>query len=619
VLAAAALVAAAPGVASTPTPASQFELTILHNNDGESRLLNAGSGSLADFGGIARFKTAVDQLRGEALTSSPDGPKRGVLMLSSGDNFLAGPQFDASLKKGAPFYDSIGLSAVGYDAMALGNHEFDFGPGTLADFIRGFDHRVPFLSANLDYSQEPLLQALYRPLGLTLQPHLAKSTVVLERGELIGVVGAVTPLLPAISSPGRVVVDPDVRAAVQRQVDLLRLVGINKVILVSHLQGVSEDVALIGTLRGVDVAIAGGGDELLANPGTPIVPGDQIQGPYPRLAQDADGRDVPVITTAGDYKYVGRLIVTFDRRGEVVAIDTEASGPVRVSGVAPDAVAPDAGLQATVVGPVAAHVAALAANVVAQTEVPLEGRRGNSPNLVPIPPDLKGTAGIRRTETNLGNLLADALLWQGQQLAGSFGVATPNVGLQNGGGIRNNTLIPVGPLTELNTFEIAAFSNVVSVVPDIPAAQLKEILENAVSRMPSADGRFAQVAGLRFTYDVTRQAQAVDNAGTVLTPGQRVREVVLDDGTVLVADGAVIPGAPVVAIATNDFTALGGDQYPFRGAPFTRLGTTQYQQALLNYLQTGLGGLVEAVDYPSGGEGRITCVDPSPGTAPDCP
>src|SRR5690606_29064313 len=117
------------------------------------------------------------------------------------------------------------------------------------------------------------------------------------------------------------------------------------------------------------------------------------------------------------------------------------------------------------------------------------------------------------------------------QRAAEFGVTPPQVALQNGGGIRNNSLIPAGPVTELDTFAIAAFANFVSVVPAVPRAQFKEILENAVSRIPAADGRFAQVAGFSFTYDPSQQAQEVDDAGNVLTPGERVRSVVLDDGT----------------------------------------------------------------------------------------
>jgi 5'-nucleotidase len=304
---------------------------------------------------------------------------------------------------------------------------------------------------------------------------------------------------------------------------------------------------------------------------------------------DAAGVDVPVVTTPGNYKYVGRLVVTFDRHGRVQGVDGSSSGLVRVSGVEDDAVSPDPRLQRTVVDPVVAYTADLAENVVATTEVALEGRRD---------------PGVRTEETNLGNLLADALLATGQQRAPEFGVAPPQVALQNGGGIRNDSLIPGGSLTELDTFAIAPFGNFVAVVPDVPRAQFKEILENAVSRAPVADGRFAQVAGFRFTYDPSLPAQEVDNDGTVLTPGERVRSVILDDGAVIVADGQVVEGDPI-GLATNDFSARGGDQYPFRGLPFTSVGMT-YQQALASYLVDGLGGVVTAADYPEGGSGRIT-------------
>ncbi len=569
-----------------------FTLTILHNNDGESQLISAPGNP--DFGGVARFATLVDDLRRDAVRGKPprgQAGHRGVVTLSSGDNFLAGPQFGASLDKGVPFFDSIALDAIGYDAMAIGNHEFDFGPDVLADFIDGFGRSVPpFVSANLDVSGEPRLAELAD------DGTIVAATIVRERGERIGIVGATTPLLPAISSPRNVKVLEDVAGIVQEQVDKLSRRGVDIVILISHLQNVAEDRALIPMLEDVDVAIAGGGDELLANEDDVLVPGDvravdPVTGQpftYPIVAADADGRDVPIITTSGDYKYVGRIVVNFDTKGRVLSVD-DSSGPVRVSGVAPDAVAADRKLQKNVVDPVAAFVEELAQTVIAQSEVGLEGRRD---------------PGVRTEETNLGNLIADALLDAGQDRAAQFGVTPPDVAIQNGGGIRNNTLIPPGPITTLDSFAIAPFPNFVSVVPDVPRAQFKEIIENLVSSMPLADGRFGQVAGFSFTYDVAGTAQVVDNDGNVLTPGNRVTEVALDDGTVIVQGGAVVDG-PGVAIATNDFSARGGDQYPFRGLPFTTVGLT-YQQALSDYIVDDLAGVITAADYPEGGEGRIT-------------
>ena len=90
-----------------------FTLTILHNNDGESQLINAGSG-IEDFGGAARFATVV---RNEKAAANRGGG--GVVLLSSGDNFLAGPEFNASLANGVPYYDTVALDLLGYDAISL--------------------------------------------------------------------------------------------------------------------------------------------------------------------------------------------------------------------------------------------------------------------------------------------------------------------------------------------------------------------------------------------------------------------------------------------------------------------------------------------------------------------
>jgi 5'-nucleotidase / UDP-sugar diphosphatase len=113
----------------------------------------------------------------------------------------------------------------------------------------------------------------------------------------------------------------------------------------------------------------------------------------------------------------------------------------------------------------------------------------------------------------------------------------------------------------------------------------------------------------------------VNNEGVVLTPGTRVRDVRLDDGTWVVMNGVPVPGV-TLDVGTHDFSARGGDQYPFRGAPFTTLGAT-YQQGLKNYIESpsGLNGLITAAQYPeSNAGGRITCVDGNgAGTAPDCP
>ena len=571
---------ALPAGAQTPEPisADTFTLTILHNNDGESKLLpDEDSG----FPGVARFATQVKLMQTAAAAAGS-----GVVTLTSGDNFLASQELGISLARDGALYDSVALSGL-YDAMALGNHDFDFGPDVTARFIEGFDPPVTFLSANADFSNEPVLQALVD------SGKLAASTVVDTGGQQIGVIGAVTPLLPNISSPRNVVIS-DVLAAVTAEAESLAAQGVNKIILVSHLQGVSEEIALVADLAGVDIVIAGGGDDLLRNEGDTCMPDDDPAGPYPLLVEDSTGTEVPVITAPGGYRCIGALTVTFDGDGSIV------SHTGRSVGVSFD-VTPDPTVQSSVIEPLAAAVAEVDADVIGQSDVDLDGRR----------------AMVRTGSTNQGNLHADALRATATNLAEGFGTPVPDAAVQNGGGIRNDAVIPAGEITTGDTWDIAPFGNFV-VVGEVPRETFHVLLERAVDRIPGAGGQFPQVSGLTFTYDPSAPARETDRAGDCSlagNPGSRIREVVLDDGTVIVRDGAVVPGDPIV-LATIDFLANGGDCYPLAGIEFTKLGVS-YQQALADYISEDLGGTITAADYPAGGDNRITAVTPDPEPQPE--
>ncbi len=562
----------AAGAQATPEPisADTFTLTILHNNDGESKLLpDEDSG----FPGVARFVTQMKQMQAAAAA--------GVITLTSGDNFLASQELNVSLAREGALYDSIALSGL-YDAMALGNHDFDLGPEVTARFIEGFDPAVPFLSANADFSGEPVLQALVDD-GV-----LAASTVVETAGQQVGVIGAVTPLLPNISTPRNVVIS-DVLAAVQAEVESLTAAGVNKIILVSHLQGVSEEIALVADLAGVDVVIAGGGDDLLRNEGDTCMPDDEPAGSYPLLVADSTGTDVPVITAPGGYRCIGELTVTFDGDGNI------ASHSGRSVGVG-FAVTPDAAVQSSVIDPLAAAVAEIDADKVGTSDVDLDGRR----------------ASVRTGSTNQGNLHADALRATAANLAEDFGTGVPDVAIQNGGGIRNDAVIPAGPITAGDTWDIAPFRNFV-VVGEVSRETFHVLLEQAVDRIPGAGGQFPQVSGFTFTYDPTAPARETDRGGDCSLagdPGSRIREVTLDDGTAIVRDGAVVPGDPVVLV-TIDFLANGGDCYPLGDIEFTKLGVS-YQQALANYISDDLDGIITPADYPEGGDDRIVAVEAEP-------
>ncbi|MFE4107974.1 bifunctional metallophosphatase/5'-nucleotidase [Almyronema epifaneia] len=568
----------------TVEPVSAFTLTVFHNNDGESALLPS-TGPAGSEGGAAEFVGLLNNLRSTAVNP---------ITLSSGDNFLAGLSFTASQESGV-LYDAQVLAAIGYDAIALGNHDFDFGPTFLTDFINtyydDFGGTAPFLSANLNFANTPLA-----PLVAT--GRIAESTIINKGGEQIGVVSAITETLASISSPGEVDVQP-VLAEVQAEIDQLQAQGVDKIILISHLQSINTEIDLVPQLSGVDIVIAGGGDELLINDLNNALPSDQanvgsgaasVFGSYPVTATNADGQLVPIVTTPGEYGYIGRLEVEFDG-GIVTAFNGE---PIRVlaADLAAQGIEPDATIASEVIAPLEAAVAALEAQVVGESEVDLNGVRGS----------------VRTTETNLGNLIADALLWQAQQLADSLGAETPVIALQNGGGIRNNAIIPAGDLTVKDTIDILPFPNFVSIVADVVPAQVKAIFENAYAAVENVGGAFAQVAGVQVGLDLSA------------APGSRVIDVQLEDGTYIVKNGQVVDGAPTIALATIDFLARGGDGYPLADNPLTNVGVS-YQQALQNYIaasanEGGLEGVVTAAQYPVGGEGRIfeTEAVPEPGT-----
>ena len=308
-----ALLAASGGAAAQDAPA--FCLTILHNNDAESQLLDAGSRA-RELRRRRAFVSLVEQQRAAAAAEGCAGlaagdVPRAVVTLSSGDNFLAGPEFNACLEKGPPFYDSLVVNAIGYDALAIGNHEFDFGPDVLADFIDG--RRCRRCRSSRPISICPASRACRRwptPAG-------SPASVVLERaGQKIAVIGATTEDLPFISSPRDVTVG-DVAAAVKAEIEAPA--GRRR-------QG-HPDQPPAERQRGRRAADSSSRASTSRSPAAATscwrtrtrrscrAMQEDVAGPYPMLAPDATGKDVPVITTSGNFKYLGRLEVLFDGDG----------------------------------------------------------------------------------------------------------------------------------------------------------------------------------------------------------------------------------------------------------------------------------------------------------------
>lgn len=552
-------------------------LTLFHNNDGESKLQGD-----ANFGGIDAYVNTLNVLR--TLSYGRD-----QLTISSGDNFLAGSAFNASLNSGPlgarTYFDGLALAAIQYDAITLGNHDFDFGPEVLADFINFYKANggtATYLSSNLDFSAESSLQALVN------DGSIAKSSIVTRGTEKYGIIGATTQTLDIVSNPGGVVAN-DVLTAVQAEVTALQNAGVNKIILSSHLQSINNELALVQQLRGVDVVIAGGGDELLINTDNARNSASQASGNYPLTVQDADGKNVAVVTTVGEYLYVGKLDVEFDDNGEVVNVSGE---PVVVQK------ATNANVQATILDPLADATAAANAAQIGTTNVFLEHSQG----------DTNGPRVIRDRETNLGNLVADAFVWAVQNEVMDLSPGATLIGLTNGGGIREDLDNDQnGIITQGEAQAVLPFPNTMAVVKNMDVATLVAALENSVSALLpgqiGSNGRFGHISGISFDYN------------RALASGSRVLEVRLADGTVIwtKADGDLYGGT--FDLATNSFLAATGtpDGYDFGGLERVIL-STGYADALIGYITQALGGVVDGADYPLGGEGRINAV-PLPAAA----
>ena len=596
---------------------AQYSLTVLHNNDGESALI----GDEAN-GGIARFATLVDQSK-----TFFEGAGHGVVTIYAGDSFLPSPEFQASLNSGDPgsrtFYGARALSQIGYDAAAIGNHEFDAGPSVLAEFVADAQtsNPLPFLSSNLDFSGEASLNSL---VGSSILPSTTVSVNTAAGAKTVGIIGATTENLPFLTTTGAVTVG-DVAAGVNAQIDALRDTT-DHLILVSHLQGISEDVALLPNLNpGLDLVVAGGGDEILAdlaaagNPvGAPasvattgLLGGDSVTQPaYPNLTgMDSAGNVVPVVTGAGDYKYLGRVTMNFDAAGNLTGYDA-ASNPLPNLG----SLTPNADLVSNVETPVQSFVDGLAATKLATSSQLLLGN-GNR--------DV-----IRAKEAGLGNLIADAFLTNAQEVAGELGVATPAFAIANGGGIRDD--IEVGDITLATTFDVSPFGNILTVVEDIAREDVAMIFENAYSRTVDGDagpgidpvranvdgtGRFLHVSeGVEIVYNIAATALELGSNGEVLTEGDRIESISIN-GEAIVVNGEVVPGDPLDMVVV-DFLANGGDQtfgaHLSQDYGFTRLGLTD-QNAVANYLESLSGGdasfdIASDVRYDAAFDGRINVV-----------
>ncbi|WP_332748500.1 5'-nucleotidase C-terminal domain-containing protein [Hydrogenophaga sp.] len=574
-------------------------LTVLHIGDQESWLLSAqgnlrndAAQAISFYGGIDRLASVVAARKAAAATAGST-----VITLNAGDSFLPGPRLTASFTNlataaadgGQDFYDAIANRAIGIDATTFGNHEFDLdSTGPVAARFAEVSGTT-YLSVNLDFSVTPALANL-----AAQQKVRASKILTTAAGKKVGVIGVTTPLLPSISSPPVGIMKnwsssnselQNIQALlplVQAEIDDLRNnQGVTAIIVMSHLQNSANELdVMIPALSGVDMVISGGGHELMVDTDDLLINGGVAPSfsTHPTYRNDATGKPVPMVTGHFGNRYVGEVQLDIDdTTGAVAAV--LATRMIRVSGAAadPDRVSGDPALQASVITPVSSFIAALNAEIIGTTATKLNGPTHVA--CTPLPCEY--TEGVRNADTGLGNLVADAM-----RFAGGAEVA-----IQNGGGIRTSIAGP-GNVTTGDTFNVLPFTNLVKTAPAMNAAQLKDLMEHSVAASTpggSAQGRFAQISGMQVTYDTTRTARSTQGTG------ERIRNIKLDDGTLLVDNGVVV-SPRVFSFATIDFTANGGDGYPFaaNNVVFNNtVNTITYQEALANFIKApkAAGGL----------------------------
>lgn len=439
----AAVIALSAGAAQ-----AEFTLNILHINDFHSRIeaINKFDSTCTAedaaengcFGGVGRLKTKIDALRGEITAAGGH-----VIVLDAGDQSQGSLMY--TTYKGVA--EAEFMQAIGFDAMAVGNHEFDNGPEGLATFLDTVS--FPILSGNIDVSQNNLLK------------DRVKNHVVLEvGGEKIGIVSVLATDTPETSSPGPTVIFQDDIDSLKADVAVLEAEGVTKIIALTHV-GYKRDLELAAAVPGLDMVVGGHSHTYLS------ATDPDRDGPYPTWVDRADGSMVPVVQAYAYSKYLGHAEVTFDDAGKLIYA---GGNTLLLDG----SVTPDAGLEAKV-KELAGPIDGLRAQVVAESAAPIDGSRDS----------------CRAMECQMGNLVADAML----DRVKDQGVT---IAITNGGGLRAS--IDGGPVTMGEVLTVLPFQNTLSTFT-VTGAQIVAGLENGVSQIEEGAGRFPQVSGLKYTFD----------------------------------------------------------------------------------------------------------------------
>ncbi|MBE1556650.1 5'-nucleotidase C-terminal domain-containing protein [Sporosarcina limicola] len=483
------MVAITPGAVSAADTTGDFSLTVFHTNDTHAHLEHA-----------PQRAALVKKLRG-------DHPSN--VLLDAGDVF-SGTLYFNEFKGQA---DLAFMNYLEYDAMTLGNHEFDLGLSpdghkSLSEFIKGA--KFPMLAANVNFSADSHFEGL-QTQDISTNPENGKiyNGIIKEvNGQKIGIFGLTTVESMTISSPEKITFTNYITEA-KAAVASFEKAGVNKIIAVTHIgfddsDKVDNDILLAKNVPGIDIIVGGHTHVKLEKP----------------HVINADKEPI-VIVQANEYgKFLGQLDITFDEKGVVKKYD----GVLHTIDGKDGAKDPKA---VDLLQPFADKVKEKMDKPTGATaEVFLSG--------------LRDFGGVRAGETNLGNIITDGMLQKSKEI-------DPNVviSFQNGGGIRSS--LNKGPITYGEVLTVLPFGNSLAIM-ELSGAELKETFEHSVREYPKENGGFLHVAGAKVVFDGKAE------------PGKRIVSITID--------GKEIEDSKMYKAATNVFTARGGDGFEALGKAY---------------------------------------------------
>ena len=465
-----------------------------------------------------------------------------VLLMDAGDFIQGDPTVSTS--EGATAVELMNLA--GYDVAAPGNHEFDYGYANLKALVSEAD--FPIVAANVLYGGKAAFND--------------NVTFTAPDGTKIGVFGLDTPETATKAHPAKIkgvtfLADDELFACAQEQVNELEAEGCDIIVCLGHL-GIDDEstgnrsMDLLEEVDGIDLFIDGHSHSDL----------DDIAG---AVGESCMVNDTILTSTGTKFENIG-LVVISDGVMEATAIPT-ADITVKPDGTVADRAA---AIQKAVDDEYGA--------VFAKTEVELNGVK----------------AEVRTGETNLGNLITDALVWGAAEAGTKVDAA-----VTNGGGIRAS--ISKGNITKKDINTVLPFGNTLSIVK-VTGAELLEALEASTYCTPEAIGGFPHVSGIVFTVDTGKvYDQGEQYPGSTYYGPKSIQRVSIQS----VGGKAFDPNA-TYTIATNDFMAAGGDTYyAFKTASVNYDLGVPMDEVVMEYVTEELDGVVTAEDYGAS-EGRIT-------------